>query len=459
MAKAAKPAVAEEGEPLHIVALKAENFKVLKAVRITPTGDLVVISGKNGNGKTSVMDAIEAAFGGKEAFPSKPVRKGEKKAEIEVDLGEIKIRRTITPDGAQTFSLIGSKGESISSPQTVLNALYERQACDPIRYMTLKPSEQAAILSKMAGVDAASYEGRKKTAFDERTAVNRELKSHNADVESYKVALERSLRDAGLKEPIKDKIVASELLSKLKEAEAHNKANQEKRRSLEAKKATARDLGSKLASIQSAIERKEAELRELREDMGRVNLSIDEHNKAVNEFEESVSKLEDIDPRPIMDEIEGAEKKNATARAKADLDKAMALAAEAKEKSEALTARIHAIDDEMKEALEKAKLPIEGLSFTSAGVQFNGTDLEECSAAEQLRVSAAIAMSSEHRIRVMLIRDGCKLDSDSLKLLAEMGQARGYQLFVEMVEHGAESGIRIVDGEVQPERGVEDAAS
>lgn len=36
---------------MKIVRLTAENIKKLRAVEITPTGEMVIISGKNGSGK------------------------------------------------------------------------------------------------------------------------------------------------------------------------------------------------------------------------------------------------------------------------------------------------------------------------------------------------------------------------------------------------------------------------
>ena len=43
---------------MKILELRAENIKKLVAVEIKPDGNIVEITGKNGAGKTSVLDSI-----------------------------------------------------------------------------------------------------------------------------------------------------------------------------------------------------------------------------------------------------------------------------------------------------------------------------------------------------------------------------------------------------------------
>jgi hypothetical protein len=57
-------------------------------------------------------------------------------------------------------------------------------------------------------------------------------------------------------------------------------------------------------------------------------------------------------------------------------------------------------------------MPIDGLSLESGRVMFNGIPLDQGSSAEQLRVSTAIAMSSNPELRVIRIKDGSLLDPD-----------------------------------------------
>ena len=68
---------ASPGTPVKISAFELENVKRVKAVALQPTENgLTVIGGRNGQGKTSVLDAIAWALGGKRKQPAKPTREG-----------------------------------------------------------------------------------------------------------------------------------------------------------------------------------------------------------------------------------------------------------------------------------------------------------------------------------------------------------------------------------------------
>ncbi len=64
-------------DPVKISSLELENVKRIRAVQIVPTADgLTVIGGRNGQGKTSVLDAIAWALGGNKLRPQNPNRDG-----------------------------------------------------------------------------------------------------------------------------------------------------------------------------------------------------------------------------------------------------------------------------------------------------------------------------------------------------------------------------------------------
>lgn len=58
-------------EPVKITSLELENVKRIRACAITPTQNgLTVIGGRNNQGKTSVLDAIDQLSGGVPTFLS-----------------------------------------------------------------------------------------------------------------------------------------------------------------------------------------------------------------------------------------------------------------------------------------------------------------------------------------------------------------------------------------------------
>jgi len=109
-------------------------------------------------------------------------------------------------------------------------------------------------------------------------------------------------------------------------------------------------------------------------------------------------------------------------------------------------------------AIAKAKLPVEGLGFGEGVVLFNGLPLEQASDAEQLRVSVAIAMAGNSKLRVIRVRDGSLLDESGMKLLAELADANDMQVWVERVDTTGKVGFVIEDGRLRDAPAEEKAA-
>src|SRR5260221_4288607 len=88
-----------EGKAVKILKLSAENFQKITVVEITPDGNLIQITGKNGAGKTSLLNSIWVALGGADAMPGMPVRKGADKGHVTLDLGDIVVTRRFDAEG------------------------------------------------------------------------------------------------------------------------------------------------------------------------------------------------------------------------------------------------------------------------------------------------------------------------------------------------------------------------
>ena len=412
-------------ESLKVVELRVSNLKRIKAVQITPDGDLVVLSGHNGAGKSSVLDAIAMALGGRDQIPAEPIRRGADRAEVLVDLGEIIVRRTFTAAGGGQLVVQNREGARFQSPQSMLDALVGRLTFDPLAFSREKPARQAEVLRELVGLDLAPLDARRAELYAERTAVNKRATSLRARFE----AMPR--HELAPAEPVD----VGELADQLKAAQAANQENTRQRQALAAARDTLTSRQTRVANLRAELAKAEEAARSSAE--------------AVQNLETSVAGLLDVDTAALLEQIRGAEAINRQVRENHERRAVAAEHAVADRQSGELTAQIEAVDQQKAEAIAAARMPVQGLGFDAAGVvTLNGLPLDQASAAERLRVSVAIGLAMNPRLRVLLIRDASLLDRESMRVVAGMAREAGAQLWVERVEVDEQTTVLIEDGQV-----------
>ena len=157
---------------MNIIALEAENIKALKAVRIEPKGALVEIAGRNGVGKSSILDAIWWTLAGAKHIQAVPIRTGETKARIRLDMGELIVERRFT-EGGTSLKVENAEGAQYKSPQTMLDDLIGALSFDPLAFVSEKPADQFETLRKTLGLDFSEFDEAIQTTFTRRAEANR----------------------------------------------------------------------------------------------------------------------------------------------------------------------------------------------------------------------------------------------------------------------------------------------
>ncbi len=428
---------------MKIVSLAAENYKRLRAIEITPSGDVVTIGGRNGAGKSSILDAIWVGLVGKTVAPPKPIRDGEEQAHIRLDLGELIITRTFTDKGGKvtdTVKVQSAEGLTYSSPQSVLDALLGHIGFDPFAFVQMRPDDQAATLRDIVplSIDLDEYAEADKLDYDRRRDINRDVVAVKAQVEA--IVLPATLPEA---------IDRDALMATLANAADHNTAIERERMDREQRQQTIDSRKAKVGELTALIGRLSDQIATTRSEIDMLAAGTGERE---NELAALPALVEPIDTEALRQKISEAESVSAIrarAQQKRDL---IARYNTLKGDSEALTNAMETREAERKAALAKAKMPVSGLGIeaTDKGqrVTFNGVPFEQASTAEQLRISTAIAMAANPTLRVLRIKDGSLLDDDSMALLAEMAKADDFQLFVEVVSRADSVGIIIEDGAI-----------
>ena len=413
-------------QPQTIVRFESRNVKRLRAVEITPAGELVIVGGKNAQGKTSVIDSIMFALAGKRAIPDRPVRDGEKKAEINIETQDLLIRRSITPAGGGQLTVQRKPGVSIKKPQTVLDDLTGDLSFDPLEFTRLDRKAQAEQLRALVGLDTTEIDARREAAFNQRREVKRE----------HKALMARSALMPHDPTAPEEEQSSADILAELEQAEQTNRAFDAQRDKLDELRRANTAITAEIASLEQKLDTKRERKAEL--------VQEGQELKAV------VDGLVDVDTAEIKERLANLEDLNRRARAnkqRVDLGvEALALEGLIDEHTEAITKA----DEDRQAAIAAASMPVDGLALDADGVvTYDGIPFDQCSQAEQLRISLAMGIAANPEIRVLLLRDGSLLDDDNMQLVAEMAAESGCQVWIERVADGDEGAIIIEDGAVR----------
>lgn len=409
---------------MHIIKLEAENIKRLHAVKIAPNGSLVQITGPNGAGKSSVLDAITYALGGKSMQPAKPLRRGTKHARVVINLGDkTLVRRVWDADGSSRLTVESKEGARFSSPQKLLDELVGELTFDPLAFSVMSAKDQAATLKRVAGLDFDHLDGKRVSLFEKRAEVNRDLKALKAQRDA--------IAEAEAEAPDEEVSVAvlSEQLTESLQDQSHNEQCR-----LEAERG--------LQDYESA----ECDLRQAERDLESAKQAATDAAENVRVRNKAIDKLVDPNIAGIKQQIANAEGINRRVREQKQRHALTTQVTATEADAAKLSAQIDAIDTDKAQQLADASLPVEGLGVGDDGVTLNKLPFEQASSAEQLRVSIAMGIAINPKLRIMLIRDGSLLDPDNLALVAKMADEHDVQVWLERVADSEGVGVYIEDG-------------
>lgn len=402
--------------------LEIENVKRVKAVKISPTQNgLTVIGGRNGQGKTSVLDAIAWALGGDKFKPSQAAREGSvtpPSLKIVMQNGLI-VERT---GKNSTLKVTDPKGEK--GGQRLLDEFVEKLALDLPRFMESSDKEKASVLLHVIGVDSklAELEKSENELYQERLAIGRiaDQKEKFAKEQPYYT------------EAPDDLVSPADLIKEQQEILARNGQREQWKRQYD-------QLLAERMHIDELIEETTSKLHELTEKAALLDKQVKDAAKSPNELKmESTAELEESIAN--IDEI------NRKVRANLDKEKAEADAANYRKQYQELDIRLNEVRQQKIDLLRSADLPLPGLTVVEGELVYRGQRWDNMSSSEQLRVATAIIRKINPECGFVLLD---KLEQMDLETLNEFGawlETEGLQAIATRVSTGEECSIIIEDG-------------
>ncbi len=417
--------------PLRVITFHAENYKRLTAVEIKPNSDVVVVAGRNAQGKTSVLDAIYAVLKGAAASREtvQPIRDGQDTAIARLEIGDaagnvhyIATRRW-TKDDSGSLTVESGDHAKYPSPQSLLDGMLGTISLDPLQFVRMDAKKQLQTLldalGDSLGFDPVKLDAERKGVYERRTEVGRKV-----------TALEGQLAGYPAHDP---SLPAEEVSSATLLAEAERASLQNARLDRAADAASA---------AQSAREAAEEAHR-------RAAVALAEAQQHEADVLAAYRALpERIDTTALREQLTNVEQTNARIRAQQHRTAVAEELSDRKAEQAQHTLMLEDIDRRKADGLAAAKFPVPGLGFNEDGVTLHGIPFSQASTAERVRVSTALAMSGSPTLRVMRIDGGEALDADSVQVIKELAAAHDYQVWLSKVSDDRSVGVYIEEGQV-----------
>lgn len=439
-------------------------------------GSPVEITGTNGTGKTSILDAIRLALTN-QSTRDYIIRSGENEGEIlvETDTG-LRINRKKRSQQAD-YKSVKENGREVQAPESFLSQFFTELQLDPVAFTRMSKQEQnRAILDLIqfdwdlnwireqfgeipTGVnydqnilqvlnDIQSESG---DYFRQRQDVNRDIRNKRAFIEDIAKDIPQKYNAEKWESyPLGEKYGELDRIrennSIIERAKAFKESYQNKLRGLEAdreinKSSAAKAIAVERDGLTSTIERLKAEITAAQDRLSSLDSKLADKNAIIDgQFEAAKAKLdkdtavadqymdkEPVDTAPLAAECAEAEKMkkhlNEYKRMKTMQEELDTLTAD----SEELTRKIELARALPGVILETATLPVEGLTVENGVPLINGLPISNLSEGEQLDLCVDVTISKPQALQIILIDGAEKLSDANRDRLYAKCKSKGLQ--------------------------------
>ena len=447
-------------KPLHVLAFEVNNVMAVKAVRLElPKSGVFRIGGENGAGKSSLINSLIGVFSGK-GSEALPIRNGESEGHVTAELENLTItaRYRTKKDGtiARELTVSNKDGARYQRPQDLLDELISKFAFDPFEFTRLKSAEQDVIFRKALGVDTADIDADFAKAYAERTDINRELAR-------LKAANERMLEypDAPDQE-----VSVVDLTQQLEAANAANREVETAKEKIVSMDEVLTNRASAQSKLDATVARLKEELTVAEKEASEYTAKTEEMRKVRDAKASAADALILVDTSDIVNALSTADAINQQVRANIAKTNARAQWQEWETKRVDCELRIEkALAAKTKlttAAINSANLAVAGLCLKPdheveladgtmqarpGGLYVGDVPFAQVNTAEQLKLSVALAVHENPRLRIFRVKNGEHLTPTNVQVLHDLAIGAECLILMEtpLTREDVASGFRKVE--------------
>lgn len=459
---------------MKVTKIKIKNLFGIKEYEMD--GKSLELAGKNGVGKSSVIDSIRYALtnkSGREYI----VRKGETEGEIivETDTGLLIDRKSRT--NMADYKSVKQNGLEVRSPEAFLRDIFTPLQLNPVEFMTMDSKHQNAqildmieypwnmetikewfgeipawvsydqnILAVLNDIQAENGQ-----YFQNRQDINRDIRSKRAFVEEIAASI-----PTGYDVDKWENASAGELYQKIERIQKENQQIQKaqqaidnrnnKIRSFEAEReisisALNTEIGNRENQIEKDILKLQEQIKALQAEKNGLadkkkdkldvinrtyQANVAEFEAECREYEKFIGK-ELVDTKELSAQAEEIEKMKSHINEYRRMQRLQEEVEELQESSQALTDKIEKARALPGEILENCMIPIEGLTVENGIPLIHGLPVSNLSDGQKLDLCVDVALQKPNGLQIILIDGVEKLATDMREKLYQKCKSKGLQ--------------------------------
>lgn len=467
---------------MYIKKLELLNFQVIKEFSADFTGNVYFITGDNELGKSTLLKAIGALLTGER---DAVLRNGEEKGFAKMVVGDDGNEYTVSLNftKANPRGVLSIKGKTVQSNNvSMLQQLFGYQNFDAVDFCSWSETAEGrrkqievvkSLLPKEVQKRIDEIDAEVKAAKEERTNLNRDIKTLAAQVKAAKEGLQpgdittykdkvdisilMEMQNVRAKLDAKAQAVQEKLEERISQIEAVPAKRKESARIFHEEieridnvlKDAKRDYDLAVEAAKAEYDRKVSVAKSERSDAEeRYDSDIEAYDRELEEAErrkancekwlqEYEKNKEDVD---VAEEIKQAQVHNEKAAQVEDYNKRAEQLSEVESSYNELGEKVDTLQHERKELIEKSELPITGLSFSDEGLTLNNVPFVDgvVSDSQKMEVATKLIIAANPTVKVFRIARGESLGAKRLKAILDVAKQNGFQGFIENVKRGQE---------------------
>jgi hypothetical protein len=416
---------------------------------------LTIVSGRNGSGKTSIIESLRYCIGS--GHDPSVIRVGEEAATVEIRTDDDTVIKCRVTAKSTTRTITDSQGRKITRSAEYIASIVNALSLDPVAFLDMPPKQQVttllhAIPSRLTAQDLAflpvkvmagvnldrhalevlgdSKHGITGALYQERAEINRLAKDKRATATEMRRNLPEAPAEGNWDQ---------ELASVMGELKALQTGTKQRILGVEADARTAVESARDLAQAKKdeIREQAEREIQRVRDEAAARMDRIETERLAVahkaDESRQAALAAIDAEYQPrfrVLNEQIAKAKTMVEAHAKAEQTRTFI------DSQESEARKLEADSDKLTKALEKidglkarlaSELPVPGLEIGEDGLTLGGVPFARVNKARRIQVALSIAKLQSGELPLICIDDLEHLDAESMEAFRQAAEASGLQ--------------------------------